>query len=192
LRYEVTEEAIARLRGSKVFKDLTKPVPNAKQPTEAIARGEAVQSALLDGLRALNGFATTDRSQAEIKVRNVLRAIERPSAGLRKAVWDALAVRDDAAPVVTNGKGQPQSDPALRDSETVPLRESVADYMRREVLPFVEDAWVNESNDRIGAELPVTRVFYQHQPPRSLETIDAEIRALEEEIAVLTSQVTGR
>jgi type I restriction enzyme M protein len=192
LRYEVSAEAIERLRASKAFEGLAKPPANAKDPATAIERGEAAQQAIVKGLRALNGFAMTDRPEAEIKVRDVLRAVERPTAALRKAVWEALSVRDPEAPAVMNTKGGPQPDPELRDYENVPLNESVEDYVQREVLPFVENAWVDESKERIGTEIPLTRLFYRYEPPRPLEEIDQEIFELEGEIASLAKSVTKR
>ncbi|HEV2773292.1 MAG TPA: class I SAM-dependent DNA methyltransferase [Thermoleophilaceae bacterium] len=191
LRYEVSEEAIDRLRSSKAFEGLVKPPANAKDPAKAIERGEAAQRAIVDGLRALNGFTTTDRFDAEMKVRDVLRAVEKPTAPLRKAVWEALSVRDPEAPMVKNSKGEPQPDPELRDYENVPLGGPVEDYVEREVLPFVEDAWVDESKERIGTQIPLTRLFYRYEPPRPLEQIDAEIEALEAEIQQLTQEVAS-
>jgi type I restriction enzyme M protein len=190
LRYAVTDEAIECLRASKAFEGLVKPPANAKDPAKAIERGEAAQRAVIDGLRALNGFGTTDRSEAEIKVRDVLRAVEKPTAALRNAVWHAMSVRDPAAPVATNSKGEPQPDPKLRDYENVPMNEAVEDYMEREVLAFVEDAWVDEGQERIGGEISLTRLFYRYEPPRPLQRIDAEIRELEEEVHALTRELT--
>jgi type I restriction enzyme M protein len=187
----VSDDAIERLRASKAFKNLVKPPANAKDPAKAIERGEAVQQAIVDRLRGINGFATPERSEAEITVRDVLRVVERPSTGLRKAVWEALSVRDPEAPVVTNTKGEPQPDPELRDYENVPLNDTVEEYMEREVLPFVDDGWVDESKERIGTEIPLTCLFYEYEPPRPLEEIDAEIRELEEEIASLTTEIAG-
>ncbi len=43
---------------------------------------------------------------------------------------------------------------------------------------------------RIGYEIPLTRHFYVYQPPRPLEEIDAEIKALEKEIQDLLAEVT--
>ena len=192
LRYEVSDKAIDRLRASKAFEGLVKPPANATDPAKAIERGEVAQQAIIEKLRALNGFTTTSRSEAETKVRDVLRTVEKPTAALRKAVWEALSVRDPEAPVVTNAKGESQADGELRDYENVPLDESVDDHMKREVLPFVEDAWTDQSKERIGAEIPLTRLFYRYEAPRPLEVLDAEIRRLEEEIATLTSQVTGQ
>jgi type I restriction enzyme M protein len=191
LRYEVSDEAIDRLRASKAFQGLATPAANAKDPAATIERGETTQRAIVDGLTALNGFATADRSEIEVKVRDVLRAVEKPAAALRRLVWEALSVRDAEAPVATNSKGEPQPDPELRDYENVPLNESVEEYMERAVRPFVHDAWVDERKERIGTEIALTRIFYRYEPPRALEEIDAEIRELEEEIAALTGEVTG-
>ena len=54
--------------------------------------------------------------------------------------------------------------------------------MRDEVLPYVPDAWVDHDRTKIGYEIPLTRHFYKYVPPRPLEEIDAEIKALEDEI----------
>ena len=61
--------------------------------------------------------------------------------------------------------------------------------MRDEVLPYVPDVWVDYRKTRIGYEVPVTRHFYKHVPPRPLEEIDADIKALESEIQRLLSEV---
>lgn len=192
LRYQFGAEAIERLQGEKAFKGLIKPAANAKNPAQAIERGEAAQREIVEGLRALNGFTSTDRDAAEAKLRDLLGAVETPTTALRKALWNSISVRDPAAPVVLNGKGEPDPDPELRDYENVPLAESVDDYMAREVLPFVADAWVDETKVKVGTEIPLTRLFYRYEPPRPLEEIDREIKALEEEIAGLTEQVTSR
>ncbi|MDQ3933268.1 MAG: type I restriction-modification system subunit M [Actinomycetota bacterium] len=189
VRYEVTDEAIERLRVLKAFEGLVKPPANVRDAKAAIARGETAQRAIIDGLRALNGFATADQSEAEMRVRDLLRAVEKPTAALRKAIWEALSVRDSAGSVVRNGRGEPQPDPELRDYENVAMNDSVDDYMRREVLPFVKDAWVDAGTTRVGTEIPLTRLFYRYKPPRPLEEINQEILELEDEIAGLAKAV---
>ena len=191
LRYEIGEEAIEQLEASKAYQNLVKPSAKAKGSADAIQRGESAQEAILEGLRALIGFASADRDETEAKLREVvLGSLEKPSASLRNAVLQAVSVRDPAAPVVTSKKGEPEPDPELRDREDVPLSESVDEYMAREVFPFVEDAWVDESKERIGTEIPLTQLFYRYQPPRSVEEIDAEIRDLENEIQKLTTEIS--
>jgi type I restriction enzyme M protein len=189
LRYEVTENSVERLRGSSAFQALPRPAANAKDPDAGIARGEAVQRALVEGLERLRGTTTTDRGEMEGSLKEVLDGVERHTAPLRKALWASVSVRDPKAPIVIIGKGQP--DPELRDTENVPLGESIEAYMEREVLPFVPDAWVDDSKEKLGTEIPVTRLFYRPKPPRPLEEIDAEIRELEEEIQRVTQEVTS-
>ena len=61
------------------------------------------------------------------------------------------------------------------------------------------DAWVDESHSdgqdgkvgRVGYEINFNRYFYQYVPPRPLEDIDAELKALESEIAGLLKEVAG-
>jgi type I restriction enzyme M protein len=62
--------------------------------------------------------------------------------------------------------------------------------MAAEVLPFVADAWVDHAKTKIAYEIPLTRQFYRYVPPRPLEEIDAEIKALEEDIQRLLRDVT--
>jgi type I restriction enzyme M protein len=129
---------------------------------------------------------------------------------VQKAIRAALAVRDDEASVITDRKGNPEPDPDLRDYENVALpavplsfvddpadrlatlvyRTAVDDYMRDEVVPYVPDVWVDHSRTKIGYEIPLTRHFYKYVPPRPLAEIDAEIKALEDEIQRLLVEVT--
>jgi len=76
-------------------------------------------------------------------------------------------------------KGQPQADSSLRDFENVPLKENIADYFKREVLPHASDAWIEEGKSQVGYEVNFTRYFYQCKPLRSLEEIRADILKLE-------------
>src|SRR5204862_42331 len=78
----------------------------------------------------------------------------------------------------------------FRNEEFGYQRIAVEEYMAAEVLPYVPDAWVDHTKTKIGYEVPLTRHFYRYVPPRPLEEIDAEIRALEEEIQELLVEVT--
>ena len=118
-------------------------------------------------------------------------------APVRKAILSALSERDEDAEVCTDKKGNPEPDTDLRDHELVPLNEDWRDYVKREVLPFVPDAWVDESHTdaqdggvgRVGYEINFNRYFYKYVPPRPLEEIDTELKALEAEIAGLLQEV---
>jgi type I restriction enzyme M protein len=79
----------------------------------------------------------------------------------------------------------------LRDTETVPLKESIEAYFQREVLPHVPDAWIDSSKTKVGYEIPLNRHFYRYEPPRPLEVIEANIKQLESEILDLLREVTA-
>jgi type I restriction enzyme M protein len=127
---------------------------------------------------------TTQRKLAEKSVAAAVAVLDGLGPKIAKEMLKALTVRDEAAPVVV-GKGGPEPDPDLRDTEDVPLKEGVQAYFEREVRPYVADAWIDEGRTKIGYEIPFTRHFYEYVPPRPLDEIDAEIRQLEAEIATL-------
>ena len=76
-----------------------------------------------------------------------------------------------------------EPDPELRDTEQVPLLEEggIEAFIRREVLPYTPDAWVNNDATKIGYEISFTRHFYKPQPLRTLAEISADILAIEKE-----------
>jgi type I restriction enzyme M protein len=111
-------------------------------------------------------------------------------AALFKAILMALSERDETADICTDAKGNPEPDPELRDYENVPLKEDVTEYMKREVLPHVPDAWVDESKTKIGYEINFNRYFYKYQPPRPLEEIEGDLKKIEKEIADMLAEVT--
>jgi type I restriction enzyme M protein len=82
-------------------------------------------------------------------------------------------------------KGLPQPDPALRDTETVPLLEDVEAYFDREVLPHAPDAWIDHDKTRIGYEIPFNRHFFVFEPPRPLAEIDAELKRTTDRILMM-------
>ena len=86
-----------------------------------------------------------------------------------------------------------EPDPDLRDTEQVPLLEDggIETFIRREVLPYAEDAWSDADSVRTGYEISFTRYFYKPQPLRTLEEIRADIVALEKETEGLLKEVVG-
>ena len=84
-----------------------------------------------------------------------------------------------------------ETDSDLRDTEQVPLLEpgGIAAFIRREVLPYTPDAWLDEAATKIGYEISFTRHFYQPQPLRTLDEIRADIVALEKETGNLLGEI---
>ena len=84
-----------------------------------------------------------------------------------------------------------EPDAELRDTEQVPFLEDggIEAFFRREVLPHASDAWIDASKTAIGYEISFTRHFYKPQPLRTLQEIEADIRALEQETEGLLDDV---
>ncbi|MFA7147452.1 MAG: class I SAM-dependent DNA methyltransferase [Syntrophomonadaceae bacterium] len=89
-------------------------------------------------------------------------------------------------------KGVRQADASLRDTENIPLKEDIDEYFRREVLPYVPDAWIDYEKTKVGYEIPFTRYFYKYIPPRKSEEILAEIIEIEEDIKDTISTLLGQ
>jgi len=87
------------------------------------------------------------------------------------------------AAICRDKDGNPEPDPELRDTESVPLSESVETFFEREVKPHVPDAWIDtgkrdEKDGQIGIvgyEINFNRYFYKYTPPRPLEVIEKDI-----------------
>ena len=100
-----------------------------------------------------------------------------------KAAQDSLRGLFDST---VNGKKcvveyEPDSD--LRDTEQVPLLEEggVEAFLRREVLPYAPDAWIEDSKNQMGYEVSFARHFYKPQRLRPLGEIAADIVVVEKE-----------
>ena len=102
-------------------------------------------------------------------------------------LYGRYAVTRDGKEVVV--EYEPDSD--LRDTEQVPLLEKggIAAFFRREVQPYVPEAWIDESKTKIGYEISFNRVFYKPPVLRSLAEIRADIEALEAETEGLLDEV---
>ena len=197
MNFAATEERIADIEDEKAFQNLAKSKKGPGSAHDAeVAEGHARQDAIRDLLRSLAGKTGGEVMRDREAFVEVLRGVEKATgvklaAPERKAVLSALGERDPEAAMCLDSKGNPEPDPDLRDTETMPLSEDVDAYVAREVLPHVPDAWVDESKTKIGYEIPLNRHFYVYEPPRPLEEIESDLQALEQEIAGLLSEVTA-
>ncbi|HAX37589.1 MAG: restriction endonuclease subunit M [Spirochaetes bacterium GWB1_60_80] len=155
-------------------------------------RQTALKTMLVDLQKATAGKLFKDR----IVFLKELKAIDQKS-GVRlsapelKAVLEALSEKDETAEICRDAKGNPEADADLRDTENVPLKENIEEYFKREVLPHVPDAWIDHSKTKVGYEIPLNRHFYRYEPPRALEAIAADVKALEGEIVAMLAELTG-
>ena len=117
------------------------------------------------------------RIYCDYKAGDRCKIFDNTDFGYTRITVERPLLDDKEKPVLK--KGQPQADSSLRDFENVPLKENIADYFKREVLPHAPDAWIEEGKSQVGYEVNFTRYFYQYKPLRSLEEIRADILKLE-------------
>ena len=116
-----------------------------------------------------------------------------------KLLCEVFGAHDDDAEVVTDNKGHSEPDSSLRDTENVPLGESIQEYFGREVSPYMPGAWINtkvtDHKDgglgKVGYEIPFTRYFYEYKSPRDIDEIRADIEATEKELVRLFKELRG-
>ena len=148
------------------------------------ARGEKVKKADKELLNKIAGVSIPEGRLTDEEVFAHLKSIfpKKPTQAAIKLIR-TLGSADPEAPIVYTIPGDSQSgaviDPALTDTETIPMKEDIDEYIAREVLPFVPDAWRDPSKDKIGCEFPLTRLFYRYTPLRDSSEILAELMALE-------------
>lgn len=106
---------------------------------------------------------------------------------LADKIMACLSAMDKEAVIQKDKKGQVLYDMETKDTEIVPYKEKIEDYMAREVLPHIPDAKAFFEENlaarkpviKTGAEIPFTRHFYKYLKPRSSSQLAAEFKELE-------------
>ena len=195
LNFQASAERLARLDDESGFKNLAtsaKKDPAVRQ--QEIEAGQQRQHEIRTFLGTLGSKLYKDREAFLSHLRKFVSSAVTPlrlSGAELKAVLAALGERDDTAEICRDRDGQPEPDADLRDTETVPLKESIEAYFIREVLPHVPDAWIDTTKTKVGYEIPLNRHFYRYEPPRPLEVIETDIKKLEGEILAMLKEVTA-
>ena len=113
------------------------------------------------------------------------------AAANRRSLASAFAESSPDGDLVTDRKGNALPDPALRDTENVPLIEDIEEYFVREVAPWEPGSWVDDLRTKVGYEIPFPKMFYVYQPPRFMADIDKDVRAAIESAQKLFSEVSA-
>lgn len=187
LNYKVTEERLENLYAVNTFSKLG--ASKSKDPETKLKeekRGKAQQDEIINALKKIDKpYENWD--EFERRVNKVLKRFNLSAAFIKNIIM-ALSEHDDTADYVDDAKGNKKPDGKLRDTEKIPLKEDVEEYFQREVLKYYNDAWMDRKKDKIGYELNFTQYFYKYEPPRPLEEIEADIKAVTAEIQELIKE----
>lgn len=200
LNFHASPERLPRLEEEQAFKNLAVSRKKGAAKHKEEEAGRAEQEAIRKFLRTLPGTLFKDRNKFEgLLDASADKAKLKLGAPVKKALLSALSERDETAAICKDKDGNPEPDPDLRDTESVPLSERIEAFFDREVKPHVPDAWIDASKrdekDKqtgiVGYEINFNRYFYRYQPPRPLEEIEADIRVIEGDIVRMLAEVTG-
>ncbi|MBZ7957641.1 N-6 DNA methylase [Campylobacter sp. RM9760] len=75
------------------------------------------------------------------------------------------------------------------NTEKIPLKQDIREYYENEVKPYVKNSWIAWESVSVGYEILFNKYFYTYTPPRSLDEIDNELRALEKEVQELLGEI---
>jgi len=181
LNFQASAERIERIREQTAFAKLA--TSRKRKPAEyntEVSDGKKQQEAILAAVGTLNDTVVY-KNRAEFT--KLLKMAFKKSGldvkmPLLKAVLAGLAEKDDTADICMDAKGNPEPDTDLRDTEQIPFKDDIAAYINREVLPYVPDAWVDDSKTKKGYEIPFTRHFYKYMELGNAEDTLREIQSL--------------
>ena len=196
--YAITEERIENmlLKGSlsavydenKVFEweNSTEKLSDKDQKKlEIFYKNKPVYEQILENLKN-NVSEKVYLKEAEFRpvIENILIGLDKK---IIDKIIDGLSVMDKNAEIHKDKKGNVIYDKESKDTELVPYKVAIEDYMEKEVLPHVPDAqWFFEENlaakkpvVKTGAEIPFTRYFYRYQEPVASEELARKFLELE-------------
>ena len=193
LNFQFSEERIARVIEEKGFTNLAVSKKKGDNGLAEIEAGKELQTQIIEVLRSFSsGELYKNREEVTKLLKDAFKTASITiGAPTLKAVLAGLAEKDETADICMKNKIEAEPVADLRDTESVPLKEKIEEYVAREVLPHVPDAWIDDSKTKIGYEIPFTRQFYKYTTLRSSSEIMEEIKALEAEIAEQLEKVMG-
>ena len=200
LDFRASPQRTARLDGERAFANLAVSRKKGSARAKAEEAGRERQAAIRALLRTLPNRLFLDREVFQTELARAARERKlKLAAPIKKAILSALSERNERAEICRDGRGRPEPDPKLRDTEKVPLLEDVESYFEREVKPHVPDAWIDGKRrdpqdgkvGRVGYEINFNRYFYEYRPPRPLEDIETDIQRVEREIVAMLQGMVG-
>ena len=104
------------------------------------------------------------------------KVLDNTAFGYTKVAVETPLCNANGEPVLK--KGKPQPDKEKSDTELIPLTEDTDAYMAKNVLPYNPLAYIDHTKDKVGYEVPFTRLFYKFEAPQASSALFDELKAL--------------
>ena len=138
-------------------------------------------------LKAYQDFDNKEYSQDSLKVES--KVFDNSYFGYTTVTVETAQKDENGKYVLKKGNKVPVK--GATDTETIPLDEDIEEFFNKNVLPYNPDAYMDRSKDKIGYEIPFTRIFYKFVEPKSSDEIFKEIKELEKEEMELMKELFG-
>lgn len=138
-------------------------------------------------LKAYREFDTKEYENGNLKVES--KVFDKEFFGYTTVTVET-AEKDEKGNYILK-KGKKVAKKGATDTEIVPLTEDIDKFFEKNVLPYNPDAFMDRSKDKIGYEVPFTRLFYKFVAPKSSDEIVNEIKKLEAEETALMKELFG-
>ena len=138
-------------------------------------------------IRAYENFDSDTYEESGLVVES--KVFDNSYFGFTKVTVETAQADENGKPILKKGKKQPVK--GASDSEIIPLGEDIEAYMEKNVLPYNPLAYIDSSKDKIGYEVPFTRLFYKFEAPASSASIFEDIKVLEAEETILMKELFG-
>lgn len=205
----INAEAIEKLRTSAfftansnifsegTFEELEQTNPRdgkAEKQYQKMLRGREFTDAVIKELKKYESDEVfMDYGKFENKLKTILSEVEGYSASRLTGIAMAMTVIDKNAVIQKDRKGNILIDSTTKDTEIIRLNQDVKAYMDAEVYPHVPDAIYryeydpkkadsSTNKEKLGAEFPFTRYFYEYHEPESADALLAQFMELEKSL----------
>lgn len=109
--------------------------------------------------------------------------------GYTKVTVETALCDESGKPILKKGKMQPIK--GASDSEVIPLQDDIDEYIEKNVIPYNHAAYLDRNKDKIGYEIPFTKLFYVYELPIPSQQVFEEIKELEAEETSLMKELFG-
>lgn len=198
LRISAFFTANSNIFNEAVFEELEQTNPRdgkAEKQYQKMLRGREFTVAVIGALKKHESDEVfTDFAKYESKLKSIIKDVEGYSASRLNGIAMTMSVIDKSAVVQKDRKGNIIVDPTTKDTEIIALNQDVKAYMDAEVYPHIPDAIYQyeydpkkaesaNNKERLGAEFPFTRYFYEYHEPESADALLAQFMDLEKSLS---------
>ena len=197
LRTSTFFTANSNIFSESTFEELEQTNPRdgkAEKQYQKMLRGREFTVAVIKELKKHESDEIfMDYGKFEKKLKVILSEVEGYSASRLTGIAMAMSVIDKTAVVQKDRKGNVLIDPTTKDTEIIKLNQDVKAYMDAEVYPHIPDAIYryeydpkkaasSTNKEKLGAEFPFSRYFYEYHEPESADALLAQFIELEKSL----------